>query len=470
MASGDDRKDMKSIFQVLTGAGTFGRVARGVSWTVIGYSAAQVLRLAVNLALTRLLFPEAFGLMALVQVFVTGLVMFSDVGLGQSVMQNKRGDDEDLLNTAWTIQVIRGFCLWAGTCLIALPLAHLYSEPSLAQLLPVAGLSLVIAGFNPTRIWSANRHLLLGRITALDLINQVIGAVVLIALAWMTNSVWALVIGGVVSSLTYLALTHVLLPGNGNRFRWEPAAVQDLVHFGKWLFLSTALGFVFAQGDRAVLGLYLSMEMLGIYNIGYFLASFPLLLGGAIVGRIFLPLYRERPPSASADNFDKVRRFRFLITSGLMAGLLLMAILGVYLVNLLYDPRYEAAGAIVVLIASAQITQVIGLTYDQSALAAGDSRRFFILIAVRALVHLAFFVIGLTIGGILGAIAGQALALIVIHPLIIWLARLHGVWDPLHDAIFATIGIVGAALALWLNWDAVMALGAAGSLKAAVSL
>jgi hypothetical protein len=38
--------------------------------------------------------------MALVQVFVTGLVMFSDVGLGQSVMQNKRGDEDDFLNTA----------------------------------------------------------------------------------------------------------------------------------------------------------------------------------------------------------------------------------------------------------------------------------------------------------------------------------------------------------------------------------
>ena len=82
------------------GAGTFGRVARGLSWTVVGFSASQVLRFAANLALTRLLFPDAFGLMALVQVFVTGLVMFSDVGLGQSVMQNKRGDEDDFLNTA----------------------------------------------------------------------------------------------------------------------------------------------------------------------------------------------------------------------------------------------------------------------------------------------------------------------------------------------------------------------------------
>ncbi len=74
--------------------------------------------------------------------------------------------------------------------------------------------------------------------------------------------------------------------------------------------------------------------------------------------------------------------------------------------------------------------------------------------------HLA--VIGLEMGGLVGAIAGQALALVAIHPLIIWLARMHGVWDPLHDATFAAIGIVGAALALWINLDAVIAISAPG--------
>lgn len=454
----DDQSDMNSYVRALTATGTLGKVARGVSWTVVGFTASQVLRFAANLALTRLLFPDAFGLMALVQVFVTGLVMFSDVGLGQSIMQNKRGDDDDFLDTAWTIQVARGFVLWAGTCALAIPLANLYGEPMLAQLLPVAGLSLVIAGFNPMRIWSANRHLHLGRLVAIDLINQVIGAVVLIALAWWTKSVWALVVGGVFSAVTYLAFTHAYLPGRTSKFRWETSAAHELLHFGKWLFLSSALAFLIAQGDRGILGLYLSMESLGVYNIGYFLASFPILLGGAIVGKVFLPLYREKPPSASSDNFRNVRRLRFLITAALMSSLLMLVLVGVKLVSLLYDPRYAMAGGVVVIIGCAQIMQVIGLTYDQAALAAGDSRRFFLLFAVRAVLHLSLFVAGLELGGVPGAIAGQALAMILFHPLIIWLARLHGVWDPLHDATFVLVGMLGGAVALWVNWDAVVAL------------
>ena len=41
-------------------------------WVTAGYGLQQVLRLASNLILTRLLFPEAFGLMAIVQTIMTG--------------------------------------------------------------------------------------------------------------------------------------------------------------------------------------------------------------------------------------------------------------------------------------------------------------------------------------------------------------------------------------------------------------
>jgi hypothetical protein len=62
----------------------------------------------LDLILTRLLFPEAFGLMALVQVFMGGLQMFSDLGVNMSIIQSKRGEDPDFLNTAWTFQILRG--------------------------------------------------------------------------------------------------------------------------------------------------------------------------------------------------------------------------------------------------------------------------------------------------------------------------------------------------------------------------
>lgn len=449
---------MVPLLSRLRGDGLVARVMRSSAFTALGYGASQAMRLASNLILTRLLFPEAFGMMALVSVFIVGLTMFSDVGVGPSILQHKRGDDRDFLNTAWTVQVIRGGLLWIMTLALALPVAQFYDQPQLALLLPVAGISLLIHGFEPTRIESAARHLQLGRVTALDLVAQAIGIVVTVLLAWLLESVWALVIGWILAALARLVLMSRHLPGEANRFRWEREAARDLIHFGVWLFLSTACGFLVAQGDKAILGKYLTLEHLGLYNIGFFLASFPLLLGQTVTGRILIPLYRERPPGASARNFRAIRRMRFVMTACIMALAAVMAFAGESIVALLYDDRYAAAGAILVLIAVIQIPQIIGMTYDQSALAAGDSRNYFYFTLARA----TFLTLGMIIGaesmGLVGALVGQGLAAIASYPVLIWLARRHGAWDWLHDLFFTVLGLGMAALALAIDQTAIRAL------------
>ena len=88
---------------VPAGRSLFARALRGSAFTAGSYALTQVMRLGSNLILTRLLAPDAFGVMALVSVVLVGMVMFSDVGVSASIAQNKRGDDPDFLNTAFTI-------------------------------------------------------------------------------------------------------------------------------------------------------------------------------------------------------------------------------------------------------------------------------------------------------------------------------------------------------------------------------
>lgn len=432
------------------------RVARSTSWIVLGYGASQAMRLASNLILTRLLFPEAFGLMALISLVTIGLSLFSDVGIAPSIAQSKRGDDPEFLNTAWTIQVIRGFCLWLAASMLALPAAWFYDVPELAFYLPIAALSLLITGFNPTRIETAHRHLLMGRLTVLDLCSQLIGIVAMIVLAFFLQSVMALVVGGVISAAMMLLLTHFGMPGATNRFRWEKQSATELITFGKWIFLSTVFWFFASQGDKAVLGKFLTLENLGIYNIGYFLASFPLLLGLAVTSRIMIPIYREQ-----SEETRKLTKMRYGLTGAVLGLLLGMAMAGPWLVQILYDARYVSAGAIVSMISIALIPQVIGMTYDQAALAAGDSRRFFIYSAVRSTLQVSLLLVGAILGGLVGALLGMGLAIALSHPVLIWLARAHGVWDARHDLSFALLGIAVGSVALWLHWDEVIAMIAA---------
>ena len=164
------------------------RVIRGSVWTLGGYAISQVVRLGNNFLLARLLFPKAFGLMALVYTFLIALQMFSDIGINLSIIQNKRGDDPKFLNTAWTMQFFRGLVLWIFACLIAIPAASFYKEPLLQVLLPVVGFATVIDGLLSTNIATANRQLSLKRLTLLDLSTQLIATFVTLAGAWIAHT------------------------------------------------------------------------------------------------------------------------------------------------------------------------------------------------------------------------------------------------------------------------------------------
>ncbi|MDA7423494.1 oligosaccharide flippase family protein [Thalassococcus lentus] len=449
---------MNALMDKFRGGSLGARVLRSSVLTVGGFGFSQVIRLASNLILTRLLFPEAFGLMALVMVFLMGLGQFSDVGVTPAILQSKRGDDRAFLNTAWTIQVMRGFALWLVACAAAVPMAWIYDEPMLGQILPVAALTLLIAGFKPTRMDTANRHLMLGRVTVLDMVTQLSGVVVAVLLAWWTGSVWALVVSGVVGSIVEVFINSAFLPGERNRFRWEKAAARELINFGKWVFLATVCGFVFTQSDKILIGKYLPLDVFGVYNIGFFLAAFPMLLGGIVTRKILIPIYRETPPTESRENFLRLRKMRFAVTTLLLCMVTVFACLGVWLVDLMYDPRYAMAGAVVVLLACAQIPMLIVQTYDQAALAAGDSRRFFVLALARAVLMVVCLLIGLEQAGLIGALIGQGVAFVLAYPVVVWLARRMGAWDGIHDVIFAVLGLCAAALAVWLNWSEIVAL------------
>ena len=92
------------------GRRTIGRshILRGSAVIWAGYGAGQVLRPISSIVLTRLLDKEAYGLFRLASVFLEGLGNFTAVGSGPAIIRDPRGDDPAFLNTAWTLQAIRG--------------------------------------------------------------------------------------------------------------------------------------------------------------------------------------------------------------------------------------------------------------------------------------------------------------------------------------------------------------------------
>lgn len=438
----------------VTGTSLAARLFRGLSWTALGHVASQATRLVSSLVLTRLLFPEAFGLMALVGVFTTGLLLMSDAGIGPAIQQHQRGDDPDFVNTAWTVQVCRGVLLTLICVLLGPIAAHVYDTPDMLFILPMAGLALLISGFTPTRVETAYRHLALGRLTLLELVSQLLSLIVTIALAFAFRSVWALVLGMVAGSIVRLALLYGFLPGLRNTFKWDRMAAHDLLHFGKWIFLSTMCAFFIVQGDKLVLGFFLSLEKLGVYNTGLMLAGVVQALMTTIVSRAMLPIYRDRPPADSVKNFQDIRRLRFALTAATLTLQFALALGGVGIVSILYDDRFAGAGAVLVGVACMNVPYLIGMTYDHVALARGDSRSLFLLVAFKAVAQTVLFLIGGVLGGLGGALIGAWLSQVLGHSVVVWLARRYGAWDLLHDAIYFPIGLALTILTLALNQPA----------------
>ena len=443
----------RKISALFEGDGYAARASRGSVLMAVNFGGQNALRLASNLLLTRLLFPEAFGLMALVQLVIAGVGMFSDFGLRGAIVSDPRGNDPAFLNTAFSLQILRGFVLALVVLFLADPMARFYGEPQLAEILMLSALIPLISGFNSTRIFSASRELMLGRLTILMLTSQSSGILAMILLAWWMQSVWALAIGGVVTVIVLAVLSHLILPGPANRLHFEWAAARRLFGFGKYIFLATLSTFIIAQGDKAILGKYVSLDDLAIYNIGFFLASVMWLLSRNLNDQIVFPLYARKPPAESEDSRRKLNKARFGLTGVVMLGTGALALIGVPLVELLYDPRYEAAGPVLVLVALVAMPRLITQSYEKLPLAAGHSGRYAVIMTSSAAAQLLLTLIGVEAYGLIGAIFAPLLSWCLVYPLIVYIARPYKGWSPLHDLTYMLVALGFAALTLWLWYD-----------------
>ena len=439
---------MKNVTSKFKGQGLVQKALRGSVVSILGFGGQQFLRLLSNIALAYLLFPEAFGVMALVTVFLTGLQQFSDVGITQSIVQSERGDEPVFLNTAWTIQIARGFLLWAIATALAWPMAKFYNQPILIEIMPICALSVLIQGFVSTKIETAKRHLEFTRITFLDLASQVVGLLLTILLAYTLRSIWALVIGSVVSVFAKVVVVHFFMPGHRDRIAFERPAAVEIIHFGKWLFLATIANFLLLNADKFLIGRYVAIEMLGIYNIGFFLASFPLMMTRVVNMQVLVPFYRKSHPSTNRQLFIRARKLQLLTAGSMISLIILLMLVGDLLVSLLYDDRYRQAGIILVALTAMNIPQIAFMPYDQSILSTGRSRWYFYMMGFKAFIYVGCVWIGLEQAGLLGAIIGQGLAFVISYPFIAWMAVRAKVWDPVYDLIMIAITV-----AVWsISW------------------
>ncbi len=305
--------------------------------------------------MTRLLVPEMFGLMALAHVLITGVNLFSDLGLRQNIVQHQRGAEAAFLNTVWTVQIIRGAVIWLMAMAMAatlywlnqlhwLPKASVYAHPLLPLVAVALSFNAVIAGFESTKVAVASRTLVLGRITTIGLVSQVTGALCMIAWAILDRSIWALVAGSLVSSATYTMLSHTGLSGSNNRLQWDTDPAREVMRFGKWVFLTSILGFLVLNGDRLVIGGLTDTTTFGLYSIAFLLISAVQNALEKVTSGVLFPALSEVARSRRETLKTIYYRARLPIDICMLLGAGFLFAAGHVIVELLYDQRYWDSG------------------------------------------------------------------------------------------------------------------------------
>lgn len=403
------------------------RVLRAAGWSLTGQLGAYAVRLFSTVLLTRLLVPADYGAVAIVMVVGTVLWLLSDVGIRASVLRSPHPEDPRFQDTAWTLQLLRGLVIGAATLAIALALAtaqslawlppdSAWSRADLPGLIAASAASAMILGAVPIRTYMASRTLQMRTLTLIDLSAQLVTTVVTLGLAYATRSVWSVIAGMLVGNLWQVATAFRWLPGQAHRCVLDPAARRELLSFGRWILLSSAVTALTLNGDRILLGLWMDDAALGLYAIAITLPSVVLILAGRSIGSVAHARMAEAFRESRASLQRNFRRFlpAFDLVTGTAAGLLMGA--AEPITHWLYDSRYAGSAA---LLATMSWSLVLARSevYNAAYLAQGHSSRLPVLSAVQGLALLLGVPLAHSLGGLQAALWALALRHLISLPL-----------------------------------------------------
>lgn len=249
------------------------RTLSGLRWAYAAAGANAVLQVAYVAAMSRLLEPAAFGLMALANIVVSFGFYFSRMGVAQALIQRPDIGERDVRAAATSGWLISGCC--AGLLWLAAPLlGGLVDQPALDPVLRVMGLSFLLSGLSMTSQALLRREMRFAELSAVQVAVGVVGAAVGVILAVAGAGVWSLIWASLAASATQAVLQYRLV-----RHPMRPLlAVRELsalYRFGVKISLVRVGEFAGKNLDTLVVGHLTSVTLLGIYSRAFLLVDLP---------------------------------------------------------------------------------------------------------------------------------------------------------------------------------------------------
>ncbi len=276
------------------------RVVQAGFWAFALRIVDRLFSLTRTIVLARVLSPDDFGLFGIALLALSALETFTQTGFQSALIQRKE-DVRPYLDTAWTVQAIRGVALAIILFGIAPYVAIFFGEPNAAPLLRVLGLSMVFQGLTNIGVVFFQKELEFHKQFIYMFSGTLADFGVAIPAALILHNAWALIFGLLAGNLVRMIASYFVHPYRP-RFRLERAKARELYTFGKWILGSSILVFLVTQGDDILVGKLLGATMLGFYQMAYRISNIPATEITHVISQVTFPAY-----SKLHDNISKLR-------------------------------------------------------------------------------------------------------------------------------------------------------------------
>ncbi len=417
---------------------------RSAAWWAAAYPFMKALQMVANVVLAALLSPAVFGVMAIANAVMQGVYTISEIGMKPAVIRSHRGGDPALLNTAWTLAVIRGIVICVLVSGLAFPVSHFYDAPELLIVLPLIGFSAIVGGLRSTNEITCHRELHEGRLAAIELCENIASRAVMIVWALLAPSVLALAGGSLAGMVVGCVLTYLAIPGPRNRFFIERKSVHEILTFGVWILVGAIIAFFARQIDRFIIPLIGGIEFLGVYAMAITIAFLPREFAALMGSRIYFPLAAKAFRHSVSQLRETSIRGKSIVLAMSSFAIFGVAMASEYFFILLYDDRYVDAVWIAPLTGIIAWIGVLNDFANKTLLAHGSVRTLAASSFVRLVGCLVLGLLGGWLHGMFGFIVGLAAGALVQHVRDSIMLGRFGIGSARHDIYFT-----GHLVAVW---------------------
>jgi len=264
---------------------------KGASWLGIFNFISQIISWSTTILIARILVPGDYGLMEMSTIITGYAALFSELGLGASIIQRPKISQNDLSSIFWFSTIV-SFLLAIGCFLVATPTSYLFHEPRVIPLTRSVSLIFILTGLQIIPISLLKKEIMFKTIGKIEMVTTFLACLAMYLIAISGGGVWTLMGGMIFRQLVRV----IMLYGS---VKWLPSfhfnlyEVKSFIRFGIFVALSGTLFYFRGTADKLFAGRAWSATDLGYYTFALSLAAIPTDKIATIINQVSFPIFAK---------------------------------------------------------------------------------------------------------------------------------------------------------------------------------